>query len=165
MPVASGVVNRFDSVMTSLCGLPLAPLTSRKPSPPAPPDLLITTTDCFDSACLLMMPCITRAIWSAPPPVPAGTMISIGWLGSHAAAGAGDSARTPAHAAAPTLKILAKADINIPPLAVFLARPVLMPAPGIACKTQFSAPHSIMLAKFKHKQRVNFRTPCLHSQS
>ena len=26
MPVASGVVNRFDSVMTSLCGLPLRAL-------------------------------------------------------------------------------------------------------------------------------------------
>jgi hypothetical protein len=27
-----------------------------------------------------------RAIWSAPPPVPAGTMNSTGLLGSHAAA-------------------------------------------------------------------------------
>ena len=40
-PVASGVVNRLDSVMTILCGSPLAPLTSRKPSAPAPPALLI----------------------------------------------------------------------------------------------------------------------------
>ena len=47
MPVPSGVVNRFDSVMTSLCGLPFEPFTSRKPSPPAPPDLLMTTIDCF----------------------------------------------------------------------------------------------------------------------
>src|SRR5262249_7433983 len=35
----------------------------------------------------VMMPCMTRAIWSAPPPVPAGTMISMGLLGSHACAG------------------------------------------------------------------------------
>src|SRR6476660_3259495 len=138
MPVASGVVNRFDSVMTSLCGLPLAPLTSRKPSPPAPPDLLITTTDCFDSACLLMMPCSTRAIWSAPPPVPAGTMISIGWLGSQAAAGAGDSARAPAHAAAPTLKILAKADIKLLPW--FPHPSDLAAGSDITCETQFQAP-------------------------
>ena len=41
-PVASGVVNRFDSVMMILCGSPFAPLTSRKPSAPAPPDLLTT---------------------------------------------------------------------------------------------------------------------------
>src|SRR5262245_23600568 len=36
-----------------------------------------------------MMPCMTRAIWSAPPPVPAGTMISMGLVGSHAWAGKG----------------------------------------------------------------------------
>ena len=42
MPVASGVVNRFDSVMMILCGLPRELFTSRKPSPPAPPALLIT---------------------------------------------------------------------------------------------------------------------------
>src|SRR5262245_46024858 len=89
MPVASGVVNRFDRVMISLCSSPFEFLTSRKPSPPAPPDLLITTTDCFDRLCLVMMPCMTRAIWSAPPPVPAGTMISMGLVGSHAWAGKG----------------------------------------------------------------------------
>src|SRR5262245_46163974 len=31
------------------------------------------------------MPWMTRAIWSAPPPGPAGTMISTGRVGSHAA--------------------------------------------------------------------------------
>ena len=85
MPVASGVVNRFDSVMTILCGLFCAPFTSRKPSPPAPPDLLITTSGCFIRLCLVTMPWMVRAIWSAPPPVPAGTMNSTGRTGSHAA--------------------------------------------------------------------------------
>ncbi len=84
-PVAIGVVNRFDSVMMILCGSPLASLTSRKPSAPAPPDLLTTTIDSFISLCLTMMPWIRRAIWSAPPPVPAGTTNSTGLVGSHAA--------------------------------------------------------------------------------
>src|SRR5687767_12141191 len=48
-PVAIGVVNTFDSVMTILCGLPREFLTSRKPSAPAPPDLLMTTIDSFIS--------------------------------------------------------------------------------------------------------------------
>ena len=91
-PVASGVVNRFDSVMTILCGSPLAPLTSRKPSAPAPPDLLTTISGCFISLCLTTMPWIRRAIWSAPPPVPAGTTNSTGLVGSHAA-WAGPAAR------------------------------------------------------------------------
>src|ERR1700752_4565706 len=84
-PVAIGVVNRYDSVMTILCGLPLESFTSRKPSAPAPPDLLMTTIDSFISLCLTMMPWIRRAIWSAPPPVPAGTTNSTGFLGSHPA--------------------------------------------------------------------------------
>jgi hypothetical protein len=32
-----------------------------------------------------MIAWIVRAIWSAPPPVPAGTIISTGLVGSHAA--------------------------------------------------------------------------------
>jgi uncharacterized radical SAM protein YgiQ len=85
-PVASGVENRLDSVMMILCGLPCEPLTSRKPSAPEPPLRLITTTDSFISLYLAMMPWIARAIWSAPPPVPAGTMNSTVLLGSHACA-------------------------------------------------------------------------------
>ena len=46
-PVASGVVNRLDRVMMILWGFRLDPETSRKPSAPAPPDLLMTTTGCF----------------------------------------------------------------------------------------------------------------------
>ncbi len=84
-PVASGVVKRFDSVMTILCGSPFEPLTSRKPSAPAPPDLLTTISGCFISWCLATMPWRKRAIWSAPPPVPAGTTNSTGLVGSQAA--------------------------------------------------------------------------------
>src|SRR5215207_5229362 len=84
-PVAIGVVNRLERVMMILCGSPLASLTSRKPSAPAPPDLLTTTSDSFISLCLTTMPWMRRAIWSAPPPVPAGTTNSTGLVGSHAA--------------------------------------------------------------------------------
>src|SRR3954470_18692767 len=101
-PVAIGVVNRFDSVMMILLGSPLAPLTSRKPSAPAPPDLLTTITDSFISLCLTMIPWINRAIWSAPPPVPAGTTNSTGLVGSHGAATAGPAARQVANKAVAT---------------------------------------------------------------
>src|SRR3954467_11173376 len=86
-PVASGVVNRLDSVTTILCGSPLAPLTSRKPSAPAPPDLLTTTSGCFMRLCLATTPWIRRAIWSAPPPVPAGTTNPTGVARAHAPPG------------------------------------------------------------------------------
>ena len=85
-PVASGVVNRFDSVMTILCGLPLSPLTSRKPSAPAPPALLTTMMGCFIRLFLATTPWMKRAIWSAPPPLPAGTTNSTGLVGSQALA-------------------------------------------------------------------------------
>ena len=62
IPVASGVVKRFDSVMMILCGLPADAFRSRKPSPPAPPDLLMTTIGCFIRLCLVTMPWIVRAI-------------------------------------------------------------------------------------------------------
>src|SRR5258706_10427847 len=86
-PVASGVVNRFESVMMILCASPLAPFTSRKPSAPAPPPLLTTTIGCFMRLCLATIDWMRRAIWSAPPPVPAGTMNSTVLLGSHANTG------------------------------------------------------------------------------
>ena len=86
-PVAIGVVNRLDSVMMILCGSPLAPFTSRKPSAPAPPPLFTTTMFCFMRLCLAMIDCVRRAIWSAPPPVPAGTMNSTVLVGSQAKAG------------------------------------------------------------------------------
>ncbi len=98
-PVASGVVNRFESVMMILCGSPFAPFTSRKPSAPAPPDLLITTIDCFIRPCLATMPWMARAIWSAPPPVPAGTMNSTVLVGSQAWDASGNVARAAATAA------------------------------------------------------------------
>ena len=85
-PVASGVVNRFDSVMTSLCGLALSPFTSRKPSAPAPPPLLTTMMGWAISLFLATTPWMKRAIWSAPPPVPAGTTNSTGLVGSQAIA-------------------------------------------------------------------------------
>ena len=61
----------------------------------------MTTIDCFISLCLVTMPWMTRAIWSAPPPVPAGTMNSTGRVGSQAAmAGAPQKSKAAAPAAA-----------------------------------------------------------------
>src|SRR4051812_34358735 len=93
-PVASGVVNRFDSVMIILLGSPLASLTARNPSAPAPPDLLTTINGCFIRLFLVMTPCSRRAIWSAPPPVPAGTTNSTGLVGSQPAVSAGELANS-----------------------------------------------------------------------
>src|SRR6185436_3918116 len=73
--------------MTILWASPFDALTSRKPSAPAPPDLLIGTTDCFIRLCLATTPWVNRAIWSAPPPVPAGMMNSTDLVGSHARLG------------------------------------------------------------------------------
>src|SRR5881409_3164565 len=68
---------------------PFLLLTSRNPSAPAPPDLLTTMSGRGESLCFSAMPAISRAIWSAPPPVPAGTTNSIGLVGSQATAEAG----------------------------------------------------------------------------
>src|SRR5918995_7084928 len=91
-PVASGVVKRFDSVMMILCGSPEAFFTSRKPSAPAPPALLMGRIDCFIRLCLATMPWMARAIWSAPPPVPAGMMNSTFLVGSQDCACAANGA-------------------------------------------------------------------------
>src|SRR5687767_15935705 len=69
--------------MMILCGSPDAFFTSRKPSAPAPPALLIGRIDCFIRPCFATMPWTARAIWSAPPPVPAGMMNSTFLVGSH----------------------------------------------------------------------------------
>ncbi len=134
MPVASGVVNRFDSVMMILCGLPAEDLTSRKPSPPAAPALLITTIGCFIRLCLVMMPWMVRAIWSAPPPVPAGMMNSTGRVGSQAAlagiaAPAAKRAVTAPHAIclADSFIAFSPFTIAVPVFAGFAALPHLMP--------------------------------------
>jgi len=42
MPVWNGVVKRLESVMMMVWASPFLPLTSRKPSAPAPPPLLTT---------------------------------------------------------------------------------------------------------------------------
>ena len=86
-PVWSGVVNRLDSVMMMVWASPFLPLTYRKPSAPAPPDLLTTMNGLGESLCFSARPAMSRAIWSAPPPVPAGTTNSTGLVGSHATAG------------------------------------------------------------------------------
>ena len=64
---------------------PFLPLTWRNPSAPAPPDLLTTMMGRGVSLCFSAMPAMRRAIWSAPPPVPAGMTNSMGLVGSQAA--------------------------------------------------------------------------------
>ena len=86
-PVARGVVKRFESVITILCGSPFAFFTSRNPSAPAPPPLFTTTMPCFIRLFFATTDWMKRAIWSAPPPVPAGTMNSTVLVGSHAKRG------------------------------------------------------------------------------
>src|SRR5262245_34871561 len=63
---------------------PFLPFTSRKPSAPAPPDLFTGIKGRGESLCFSAMPAISRAIWSAPPPVPAGMTNSMGFVGSQA---------------------------------------------------------------------------------
>src|SRR3990172_3571392 len=56
------------------------------PSAPAPPDLFTTINGFGDRLYLSMIGDINLAITSAPPPVPAGTTNSTGFVGSHALA-------------------------------------------------------------------------------
>src|SRR3972149_11588306 len=84
-PVWRGVVKRLDSVMMIVWASPFLPLTWRKPSAPAPPALFTTMMGRGESLCFSVMPAMRRAIWSAPPPVPAGMTNSMGFVGSHAA--------------------------------------------------------------------------------
>ncbi len=86
--------------MMILFGSPLASFTARKPSAPAPPDLLTTIIGSFIRLCLMTMPWIRRAIWSAPPPVPAGTTNSTGLFGSQALTGRANMALAARTAAA-----------------------------------------------------------------
>src|SRR2546422_7268271 len=83
MPVFIGVVNRLERVITITCGFPRANFTYRNASAPAPPDLL--TTRKFWGARLFFWRTaeMKRAIRSAPPPVPAGTTNSTGFVGCH----------------------------------------------------------------------------------
>ena len=88
-PVWSGVVKRLERVMMMVWASPFLPFTWRKPSAPAPPDLFTTMMGRGENLCFSAMPAMRRAIWSAPPPVPAGITNSMGLLGSHATTGAG----------------------------------------------------------------------------
>src|SRR2546422_7111025 len=83
MPVFIGVVNRLESVITITCGFPRANFTYKNASAPAPPALL--TTRKFWGARLFFWRTaeMKRAIRSAPPPVPAGTTNSTGFVGCH----------------------------------------------------------------------------------
>ncbi len=89
-PVCSGVVKRLDRVMMMVWASPFLPLTWRKPSAPAPPDLFTTMIGRSEKRCFSTIPAIRRAIWSAPPPVPAGITNSMGLVGSQAGAGGGE---------------------------------------------------------------------------
>ena len=85
--------------MMMLCGSPFDFCTSRKPSAPAPPPLLTVMIGCFIRLFLATTPWMKRAIWSAPPPVPAGMMNCTGLVGSQPCAAAGTlSAASPASA-------------------------------------------------------------------
>ena len=86
--------------MMMLWGSPLAFLTSRKPSAPAPPPLLTVMIGCFIRLFLATTPWMKRAIWSAPPPVPAGMMNCTGLVGSQPCALAGPVAAQAAAATA-----------------------------------------------------------------
>src|SRR5262245_60206235 len=95
-PWASGVVKRLDNVMMMVWASPLLFFTSRKPSAPAPPDLFTGIKGRGESLCFSAIPAISRAIWSAPPPVPAGITNSMGLVGSQAAwAGRGPTGSIP----------------------------------------------------------------------
>ena len=102
-PVPYGVVNRLDSVMMMLCGSPFDFCTSRKPSAPAPPPLLTVMIGCFIRLFLATTPWMKRAIWSAPPPVPAGMMNCTGLDGSQLCAAAGMLSAVSPASAMPTL--------------------------------------------------------------
>src|SRR5438552_7848138 len=100
MPVFIGVVNRLERVMTITCGFPRANFTYKNASAPAPPALL--TTRKFWGARLFFWRTaeMKRAIRSAPPPVPAGTTNSTGFVGCHPgapAAGKTATSATPSH--------------------------------------------------------------------
>src|SRR2546425_6374184 len=115
MPVFIGVVNRLERVMTITWGFPRANFTYKNASAPAPPALL--TTRKFWGARLFFWSTaeMKRAIRSAPPPVPAGTTNSTGFVGCHAgapAAGNADSTVMPR----PAVKInLSHLLISAPP--------------------------------------------------
>src|SRR6266487_5714757 len=76
---------------------------------------------------------MTRAIWSAPPPVPAGTMNSTGRVGSQAAAavaGVIAAAAAPTAAASPQVAI----PLNLAePVMRFLPEEIVAPA-GLFCR-------------------------------
>jgi hypothetical protein len=76
-------------------GVAFAVLDVQEPFGAAPPPLLTTTIDDFMSLFFVTMPWIRRAIWSAPPPVPAGTMNSTVFVGSQEAAWTGTAAARP----------------------------------------------------------------------
>ena len=55
-PVANGVVNKLESVITILFGSPLASFIAKKPSAPAPADLFTGMMACFMRLFLVIMP-------------------------------------------------------------------------------------------------------------
>ena len=78
-------IRELEAAMGRPVGVALGFLHRQEALGPRAARLLTTISGCFIRLFLATTPWMQRAIWSAPPPVPAGTTSSTGLVGSHAA--------------------------------------------------------------------------------